>query len=100
MEESNNQDHLAKAMEELQKAIFAAYRKAYRIKKFNLKINKCWNQYLQIKGKRIELQALKRRNNKSQGDNKRKYQLLLSKSTSRAKQGGDEGKEEFFLVHL
>ncbi|GBL94762.1 hypothetical protein AVEN_244745-1 [Araneus ventricosus] len=58
IEESNTKDHLAKATEELQKAIFAACRKAYKIKKFKLKINNWWNQSLQIKKK--ELQALKR----------------------------------------
>ncbi|GBN90249.1 hypothetical protein AVEN_121463-1 [Araneus ventricosus] len=57
IEESNTKDHLAKAMEELQKAIFAASRKAYKIKKFKLKINNnWWNQSLQIKKK--ELQAV------------------------------------------
>ncbi|GBN02773.1 hypothetical protein AVEN_51115-1 [Araneus ventricosus] len=99
IEGSNTKDHLAKATEELQKAIFAACRKAYKIKKFKLKINNNWkNQSLQIKKK--ELQALKRRTNKSEDDNKLKYQLQLSKKTSRAKKRGEKGKKEFFPEHL
>ncbi|GBN43825.1 hypothetical protein AVEN_181865-1 [Araneus ventricosus] len=47
IEESNTKDHLTKTMEELQKAILAACRKAYEIKKFKLKINNnWWNQSL------------------------------------------------------
>ncbi|GBL79201.1 hypothetical protein AVEN_44729-1 [Araneus ventricosus] len=51
IEESNTKDHLAKATEEL--PFFAARRKAYKIKKFKLKLNNnWWNQNLQIKKKK------------------------------------------------
>ncbi|GBN18942.1 hypothetical protein AVEN_169395-1 [Araneus ventricosus] len=95
MEESNTKDHLAKATEELQKAIFAACRKAYKIKKFKLKINNnWWNQSLQIKKK--ELQALKRRTNKSEDDNKLKYQLQLSKKQAELKREAKKAKRNSF----
>ncbi|GBL90803.1 hypothetical protein AVEN_215542-1 [Araneus ventricosus] len=92
-EESNTKDHLATATEELQKAIFTACRKAYKIKKLKIKINNnWWNQNLQRKKK--ELQAVKRRTN-SQEDNKREYQ-----KKTRAKKSVEEGNEEFFPEHL
>ncbi|GBN00487.1 hypothetical protein AVEN_238337-1 [Araneus ventricosus] len=95
IEESNTKDHLAKATEELQKAIFAASRKAYKIKNFKLKINNnWWNQSLQIKKK--ELQALKRRNNKSEDDNKLKYQLQLSKKQAELKREAKKAKGNSF----
>ncbi|GBM28768.1 hypothetical protein AVEN_177983-1 [Araneus ventricosus] len=95
IEESNTKDHLAKATEELQKAIFAACRKAYKIKKFKLKINNnWWNQSLQIKKK--ELQALKRRTNKSEDDNKLKYQLQLSKKQAELKTEAKKAKRNSF----
>ncbi|GBO31611.1 hypothetical protein AVEN_123558-1 [Araneus ventricosus] len=99
IEESNTKDHLLKATEELQKAIFAACRKAYKIKKFKLKINNSWwNQNLQIKKK--ELQALKRRTNKSEDDIKLKYHNCTFEKTSRAKKRGEKVKKEFFPEHL
>ncbi|GBO01826.1 hypothetical protein AVEN_255444-1 [Araneus ventricosus] len=95
IEESNTKDHLAKATEELQKAIFAACRKAYKIKKFKLKINNnWWNQNLQIKKK--ELQALKRRTNKSEDDNKLKYHLQLSKKQAELKREAKKAKRNSF----
>ncbi|GBM88158.1 RNA-directed DNA polymerase from mobile element jockey [Araneus ventricosus] len=94
-EENNTKDHLAKATEEFQKSIFAACRKAYKIKKFKLKINNnWWNQNLQIKKK--ELQALKRRTNKSEDDNKLKYQLQLSKKQAELKREAEKANRNSF----
>ncbi|GBM12615.1 hypothetical protein AVEN_146793-1 [Araneus ventricosus] len=95
IEESNTKDHLANATEELQKAIFVACRKAYRMKKFKLKINNWLNQNLQMIKKK-ELQALKRRTNKSEKDNKRKYQLQFSKKQAELKRATKKKKRNSF----
>ncbi|GBL79409.1 hypothetical protein AVEN_213310-1 [Araneus ventricosus] len=94
IEESNTKDHLAKATEEL--PFFAACRKAYKIKKFKLKLNNnWWNQNLQIKKKK-EFQALKRKTNKSQEDNKRKYQPILSEKQADLKSAAKNAKRHSF----
>ncbi|GBN99905.1 hypothetical protein AVEN_26917-1 [Araneus ventricosus] len=60
-----------------------------------LKINNnWWNQNLQIKKK--ELQALKRRTNKSEDDNKLKHQLQLSKKQAELKREAKKAKRNSF----